>query len=673
MRIIIPVIAGIYLSTFFHDRLSIVIGFIIALLLYISVVLLTHFKPVYRHRYWLGVSAIVVCFSFGLLYSLLRQPQVIDEYKEAAISVQIIDKIGETDKNHKYEAYLIPQSDDSVISNKLKGIIYFAKADIHTPFNTADYLYLKGKFIEYNVPNSQFDFDYGNYLRNQRIEFRFIADFYKKQNITQSTIDVNIFAARLKQFLIKRFRENGLNKTQISILNALYLGDKSMLSYKQKSAFSDAGAMHLLAVSGLHTGIVYLILLGFLRIIGIKKYPLLSITVVLLGLWFYALITGFSPSVLRASIMFSILEIGRMSRRSTGIFNLLGASMFIIIIIDPLSVYQVGFWLSHVAVASIICFYPAINRRITFQFPPFRWLWSLIAVSLAAQIGTLPITIFLFNSFPVYFLPANILLIPIVAPILFLAIFASVFCLAPGVLKFILPALADGLSWMQKVVETLNNLPYSTLEHLSFHWLLMPLMYLVIVQFLIYSNYKFTRYLRNALALGIILLIGLHIDKLIRPNEVLFITKVNDKSVVNIICGSSNTIYTNVTLSEKEIEFALKGLWAYCKAPVHADIILIDRFQEPIVSKVGDHSILIVPEAMNWNEDQNTRMKVDYCILMNKPGFSANELITRIDAAHIVLPTAWKWYHIRKWVKDIDWGTYTIHDIKKDGALFVQS
>ena len=143
---------------------------------------------------------------------------------------------------------------------------------------------------------------------------------------------------------------------------------------EDKRSFSHAGVMHLLAVSGLHLGIIYLMLILLLKPLSSDKYKKYRVAVVLIVLWSYALLTGLSPSVFRSAIMFSLVEIGTLMRRHSSVYHQLLASILIIVLIEPYSIFKAGFWLSHVAVASIVYFYPLINSLLNFHFVFFHFI-----------------------------------------------------------------------------------------------------------------------------------------------------------------------------------------------------------------------------------------------------------------------------------------------------------
>jgi competence protein ComEC len=669
IRLVISVITGYYLSDVFDLPLAcyiLISGITFILLLLWNKRLSV--KIIYRYRYLSGILAFIMFTALSAIYWQVRKPVYLNSNSEAVIKVQLIEALGQTKLNYKFEAYLYQSSLDTLQDQKLKGIVYLPINKTADRYESNDLVVLQGRFTPYSKPSGVFTFNYSQYLINQRIGFRFLAKHVKNAGRSER-FNVFVFCGQLKAFLREQYHNAGLNTSQLAILNALFLGDKSLLTYEQKSAFSDAGAMHLLAVSGLHVGIIYMIMLKIILLIGFKKNSILSFVFVVLTLWIYALITGFSSSVLRASLMFTILELGRIYNYKTGIFNLLGSSMFIILIIEPLSIYNIGFWLSHVAVAFIVSFYPSINAWLHFKFPPFKWIWSIVAVSIAAQLGTLPISIYAFYEFPLYFILTNILLIPLVAPILILAVLASLFSFSSALMGLLIPALGDLLTLMEQATRWIDSLPYSSITNLFVEWWQLPLIYMVLILLLIYINYRFVNYLKFLLIAFIVFVASFHIHSSTKPNEVLYVSDIKNKSVVNYIGQGQNIIYTSTPIENKEAEFAFKGLWAKVGAPAEYSVVLMDGKQKtkPVVKLIGGESIGILPKGVYWND----RILFDRLILLGAPSMPVKAFLEINPAKQLIVANGWSWYQKKKWLKACSERQNRIHNVQEDGVVLI--
>ena len=562
LRVVVPFIIGIWL----FDQLdfSIILLGITTLLLMLGYGLFVYFyqkRPVFKLGFLSGILMILFMICFGITYHSLRAPLIIDSNSEIAFKVQIRKWIGETEKNNKYKAKIksVPNDSLNYLINK-EGIIYISKSTNDVRIGVGSVLNTSGRLLPFDSPLMPYQFDYSQYLKNNRISFRLIVFDFDISNSNKGFLDLELYLISYKEYLNNRFLEHGMGKEELAIINAMFLGDKHQLTFEQKQAFVDAGAMHLLAVSGLHVGIIYLLVSWlFKKLFKNRRTVFIS---VFITLWLYALLTGFSASVLRATIMFSVIEIGRLSQRRIYIINLLSVSMFIILLIEPLFIYSVGFWLSHCAVAGIVLFYPYLDRLIYFKFPPFRWLWSILALSITAQLGALPISIATFHQFPVLFILTNWMLIPIVTPVLVLGVLGAVFSPFSFLLQLIVPALSDLLTYMNHTAETISKLPYASLHHIPFAWWQMALLFIALISLLIRIELKTLRSLQLFLLITILFVGSIHLNRLITPNKGVVAVKTEKGVVVNFFEPNENELIVSDGITVKDVDWLFDGLWS---------------------------------------------------------------------------------------------------------------
>ena len=185
-----------------------------------------------------------------------------------------------------------------------------------------------------------------------------------------------------------------------AVFSALTLGYKNDLDKEMQASFAGAGAMHILAVSGMHVGIIFLILKQIFALFGILKsnYKLKYI-IILLCIWFYALLTGLSPSVTRAAVMATFILCGKVFGKRTNIYNSIAASAFVLLLFNTNYLFDVGFQLSYTALIGIVFFYKRIYTLIFVRNMPLNYMWQLTTIGISAQIGTFPLGIYYFNQF----------------------------------------------------------------------------------------------------------------------------------------------------------------------------------------------------------------------------------------------------------------------------------
>ncbi|MCU4164832.1 ComEC/Rec2 family competence protein [Carboxylicivirga caseinilyticus] len=616
LRLVLPLITGIWLSgktqlpSFYLTGISILLFILFAGFYYYY-----QLKPTFRLGFVAGLLMTICMLSFGATLHALRKPLFIDSNEMAVFKVQVISFVGETDINNKYEASIIDVSKDTLTSYiKESGIIYLSKNSQKQEIKAGTNLYISGQLLSFEPPTLPFQFDYSDYLKNNRVAFRMIVKDYQVLVDEGEFISLRLYLEKFKEYLNKRFIEYGLGQEELAILNAMFLGDKYQLSLEQKQAFTQAGAMHLLAVSGLHVGIIYLIVSWLFRLMIRNKVAVFICVFIML--WLYALLTGFSASVLRATIMFSVIEIGKFSQRRITIVNLLSASMFIILLIDPLFIYSIGFWLSHCAVASIVLFYPYVNRLVYFSFPPFRWFWSILALSVTAQLGAIPISLVTFHQFPVFFIFTNWLLIPVVTPVLVLALLSALLSPIGILLSVIVPALNDLLGFMNNITHLISNLPYSSITQIPFTWWQMLFFYSFLVVLIIRLEVQTLKSLRLLLLMAILFVICLHVNRFLVPDEGLIAVETEKGTFVNYFNPNVNEVYMVSELTDKDIDWFLSGVWQsygiHSKPLYYKDCMEIDSLC--IVKVIDGKSILIV---RNGVEEEVDKVKMNFDFIVN--------------------------------------------------------
>ncbi|MBR1502733.1 MAG: ComEC/Rec2 family competence protein [Prevotella sp.] len=272
-------------------------------------------------------------------------------------------------------------------------------------------------------------FDYKRHLEIHGFTGSTYVAGWKWQRAQVSLKDVSrrertkLFFLKLRSRLISRLRHHEEGGDDFAVVAAMVLGDKSMLSKELREVYSVTGGAHVLALSGLHLGIIYM-LLSWL-IVG-RRWRTLSLLVVVLGIWAFVFLVGLSTSVVRSAVMLTAYAMLSLGHRDKMSLNTLAFTAIVMLLVNPLSLFDVGFQMSFAAVGSILLFLPLFDdivpRRLVLDRPIVKWLLSMIAVSCAAQIGTAPLIAYYFGRFSTYFLLTNFIVIPAVTLILYLSI-----------------------------------------------------------------------------------------------------------------------------------------------------------------------------------------------------------------------------------------------------------
>jgi competence protein ComEC len=270
-----------------------------------------------------------------------------------------------------------------------------------------------------------------------------------------------LFFMGIRHRLLQQISTTGIKQEDYSILSAMVLGDKSGVNKEQKEQFSVAGTSHLLALSGLHLGIIYMLLSFLFRD---RRWQVVNQLLIVASVWAFVLLVGMPSSVVRAAVMITTLAFIRLLHRGATPLNSLALAALVILITNPYSLFDVGFQLSFCAVLAILLFTPLIESLLTSHHSPFtKYLLSLTIVSIAAQIGTAPLVAYYFGRFSVWFLLANYVAIPLATLILYSMVIALLVSSITSAL-FIIPATLA--SWLNGWTAWIASLPFSSIDDL---------------------------------------------------------------------------------------------------------------------------------------------------------------------------------------------------------------
>lgn len=333
------------------------------------------------------------------------------------------------------------------------------------------------------------DFDYGRYLLYHGYVAttfiyidewsRAVVDLTRLSLIQRTRIAALVFRDRL----LRRYTDMGFSGQSYAVLAAMTLGDKSSLSERLKEDYSVSGASHILALSGLHLGIIYAILsLIFLR----RRWQIASQVLILLAIWTYVFIVGMSASVVRSAVMITVYSFVSLLNRNKMSLNTLAVAAVVILIVNPLYLYDVGFQMSFAAVFFIILFYrPVLNLMpgCVMGIPVIRQIWQMMSVSLAAQIGVAPLIAFYFGRFSCYFLLTNIIVVPAATIILYGAVLMAALSFVPYLQTLLSALLLKVVVLLNYGVSFVAELPGASIDGIAIGLLQLVLIYVAIFSF----------------------------------------------------------------------------------------------------------------------------------------------------------------------------------------------
>jgi competence protein ComEC len=320
-------------------------------------------------------------------------------------------------------------------------LLYWPLESRADTLNHGDQLVVLGTPEKIAGPKNPHEFDYREFLARQQIHHQhLLKEGHWRLLSPSSERGPMYYASCARRWTTATINNLVPGDRERAIVNAFVIGVTDGIDDDLRQAYAAGGAMHALAVSGMHVSILYGVLLLILK--PLERRPggpwTIAITC-LVVLWMFAFVTGLPPSVLRAVAMFSFVAIAKPLGRTTSILNTLAASAFFLLVYDPYLILAAGFQLSYLAVLGIVILYRPIYNLWELRWPWSDWLWQITSVSIAAQLATLPVTLYYFHQFPVYFLLANIFVIP-----------ASTVILLGGILLLIISPITWLASWLGK-------------------------------------------------------------------------------------------------------------------------------------------------------------------------------------------------------------------------------
>jgi len=660
LRIIVPLCAGIVSGLYFTPGLSFIIAFAVIIILCFFVGLrFNRFitNPVY------GVSLTLALYLTGLIIyknekediSVLPHGEAIysgylDEYPEEKentfrLLLKINKKTCREGQAHVNGTILLYIKKDQAVASMLPG----------------DRLVVRCSPVEIKSRGNPYEFDYRFYMETRGIRYSAFAD--STDIISHSVPErrkVIHRALMIREKIISMFRERGISGERLALVSAITLGQKNMLDPEQKNWFIKAGIMHIMAVSGLHAVILSLFIFKLLFFLK-GRLNILRVFITLILLWSFAFVTGLTPSVLRATLMFSFLQAGNLLKRPANGINSVLASAFVLIVMRPSVIFDAGFLLSYSAVIYIIAFYRDFYSKITFRHKVTDWIWQSAAITIIAQAGTLPLTILLFNRFPTWFILSNVIIVPVSS----LVIIAGALVPLTYPIGFLSHLVARILDFLTGLTETLTekaaSLPLASIENIGMTTIECILLTIVI--------FLFTRFLLTKKSFSVIyplsaLLLFLFAGTMrvisTRTTSQLIVYNTQGVLTVGIREGRRINLYSDTIVVGQEVK-------RHCAVlSLKPEIKVVG--ESPIIIRACNKKILITE---NVTEKMIKHANPDVLILSGtRPVVSGNIGPGEKISAVVISPEAFSGFRFP--VKAAAINADIVHYVRRDGAFNLQ-
>jgi competence protein ComEC len=686
IRFTIALIFGILLYNLFkidfNSGLYIlpIVGFAYGLVLYF-------YKGISRN--FLGALGMIFLILFGYYISfradLVKDNSHFSKINNGLFYTAIIDNlVEEKPKSWKVVAQINTISTSSQKYNcNGKILLYLDKSTVEKP-KYGDNILVKGMPNLVEAPKNPYEFDYKNYLANQGIYHQQYLRDTSFVKMAQSIPNRYLyFAIATNNYCDSLFTKYFAQRQELAVANAMILGLRDDIDNDLIQAYSAAGAIHVLSVSGLHVGVIYLVLVWIFGFFKKIKYggKFIFLFLILFILWFYAAITGFSSPVLRSTFMFSLILIAETLNRNHNSYNTVAISAFCLLLYNPLFIYNVGFLLSYLAVFGMIQIQPYLNPLVVID--KYRnslyWLadrlWKVSTVAIAAQIATLPITIYFFHQFPNYFLLANpivILLssIVLIGGLLFLVLAIVFNFIGLSILTTFAGAI---LQWfvqlLNRSVQFTEKLPGAISKYLYVSFYEMLILYFLIFCILALINSKKYIWVRLALV-TLCFLIGLNIYEYrkFRVQNIICIQAIPKATVVSVFNGKKVRLFGDMNLlnDRKNISFRLNNQFA-ARGVTKVEKVIIPKSNFFQVWK--GKSFLFLEHSLDLKTDDLNLISVDYLILTNKRIRYEKDIRGKIKFNYLILDGSYTQFYIKKFQNEAANDGVLAYSLLNDGAL----
>lgn len=597
-------------------------------------------------------------------------------YKDTAFIEAVIAEPPE-EKNRSFKTTAIVKklvTNDTAYEVKGKLLLYFSKDSSMPALQYGDRVLIHKKLQAIQNSGNPGAFNYEQYAAFQQL---FHNVFLKKddwllleQNNSRS---FGRFITDARERILAVLRNHlPEGKDELGIAEALLIGYTNDLDKDLVQAYSNTGVVHIIAISGMHLGLIYVMLVWiFAKIPGLKRSGWLQAILILSCLWLFSLLTGGAASVIRSAVMFTFITLGKtVFGKRTSIFNSLAASAFVMLCYNPYYLWDVGFQLSYLAVTGIVVFQRPIADIFYTRYQWLDKIWQLTAVSLAAQLLTFPVCMYYFHQFPNLFLITNLVAVPLSTIILFTEIALVAFSWLPFAGAY-MGKLAGWLLWlMNQFIRSVNNLPYAVWDHIPASVTSTWLLYAVVLA----AGYWLLQKNRQSLQLALWMLLAWLIVrdvaewKLLQQQKMV-VYNVPRQQAIDFISGKhyffkgdsilmQTGMLQNFHLKPARTAFQLERL-----TPQPAGL-----YSNPPFFLFGNKKILLIEHAMQFELPPQPQ-DIDIIIISGNPKLYIPQLVKVFNCKQYVADASNSLWKIEKWKQDCDRLHLRFHSIPEEGAF----
>jgi competence protein ComEC len=681
LRLLLPLIAGILLEYYcsFEIQTIIICGGLLALSFIIFSVLPLSFRFKLQPVAGIIITAFIINAGCFLLWNkdIRNHPEWYGHQYDSSPYIVVTIKEPPVEKNKSYKALANIDAvvkNDSVFTTKGKLLIYFSKDSVSDSIIYGSRIIIKHELQEIKNSGNPAAFDYKRYCAFQQI---FHQCYLKKTNwVLLKGNNGSFFKQTI--FNTQHFVINVINKyitgaDEAALAKALLIGYRVDLDKDLVQAYSNAGVIHIIVIAGLHLGLIYILLIWITsKIPVVKKSKSISLILIFVCLWFFALLTGASPPVMRAVVMFSFIAVGKLFYRKASVFNSLSASAFILLCFDPFILWDAGFQLSYFAVTGIVIAQRYIYNWLYVKNKILNEAWKIVSVSLAAQVFTLPALLYYFHQMPLLFLLSNIIAIPLAMFTLYGCVLLVAISAATPVALYLGKLLTGSIWLLNHAVLFINSLPFSLWTGFSLSVTETILLYVIFISFLYWLINKNFFAFKFGLCCVLLFSIMISLNKWnFSQQKKIIVYDVPSHKAIDFIKGNT---YQFVGDSELNVDGLLQN---FHLKPARIQLMMktkVDSLKDLYVQnkfyQFCNKRILLIDSAVAYNPPVK-KIGIDFIVISKNPKLFIPKLAAVFNCSLYIFDASNPLWKIDKWKKDCEELHLRFHSVPEQGAFII--
>lgn len=677
IRLLMPFMLGIWLSFTYLNLSKNEVKLLLIAVVFLGIVVFVIASAVknYQYRWLFGVLLNLHLILIGVAIVHIRNDDL--ESDSDVWVARLTENPAEKEKSVK--VILEMQSDVGLV------MAYLEKNERSLSLRYGDVIVFheRPKLVE--PPMNPEQFDYKKYLARKGISYQAYLKNDSWEKLKESRVNrLYAFSYRLRDFLLETMRNLGVEGDEYSVAAAILLGYDDTLPTELRQKYVAAGSMHILCVSGMHVGVIFMVFSNMLGFLDKRKrwQNLLKQSLLLLLIWFYALLAGLAPSILRSTIMLSFVILGDMLKRNGILLNSLAASAFLLLCIDPSNLFNVGFLLSYCAVIGIVTLQKPIYDLLYIKPKFLDKLWEMTTVTLAAQIATAPFSIYYFHQFPTYFWLSNLFM----GPISTVVITGGMVMLLIFFIPYINIGVAFCVKWliyaMNLIVSWIENLPLSIVKALyinnvEFACLLIALLLLMLV-----IEHKKKRLFFGMLSMLLIFSVSQLTRAVMQRGQMsMTVYSINKNTAIDFVCGNEHLMLCDAVLENDPslLSFSVENNLVKEGVFSNGTILSVNstEFENMYLKKktniisFGGKTIGIFDKQSSFGVKMPYRPHLDYYLVIGKQNVDMERLLNCYVIDLLIIDGSVPYYLSQKIIKKAQESGLAYHDVKSDGAFVV--